>query len=43
MAAATVVAGFASVVTLIVVAGVFGFLSLPAGARMIERQAGAAV
>jgi hypothetical protein len=38
MAAATVVGGIASVVGLVVAAGVFGFFSLPAGARMMARQ-----
>lgn len=43
MAAVTVVGGVVSVVALFVAAGVFGFLSLPAGARMIERHSHAAI
>jgi hypothetical protein len=43
MAAATVVVGIESVVALVVAAGVFGFLSLPAGARMMSRHSGAAI
>jgi hypothetical protein len=43
MAAATVVVGVASVVALVVAAGVFAFLSLPAGARMMSRHSGAAI
>ena len=43
MAAATVVSGVVSIVALLVVAGVFSFLSLPAGARMIARRSDAAV
>ena len=43
MAATTVVGGIASVLALVVVAGAFVFISLPAGARMIERHSDAAI
>lgn len=43
VAAATVVSGVVSIVALLVVAGVFGFFSLPAGARMIARHSDVAV
>ena len=42
MAAVSVVGGIASVVGLLFAAGVLGFLSLPAGARMIARHSDAA-
>jgi hypothetical protein len=41
MAGATVVAAIPVAVLLVLAGGFFGFCSLPAGARMIRRRAGA--